>query len=343
MVGLSAIFKNMLLGNCRARGVPSTRPANIGQSETKSSSQSQFTTRPRRSQARDLSAIFGTLIRPIYHNITMHLPRIKSSHHLSPNSATLLLALHRLTIASSLPSNHRSASHASEGRANRAQRGPGKRLGAKKSDSELVVPGNIIFRQRGTHWFPGEGCGMGRDHTIFALQKGFVRYYRDPERDGIKVRGDGEHVGRGGRGETGGKGRRYIGIVFRQEWSLPRGRGEVRRRRLGMEMSTMAEPPPAMASEIGQQETVDGNTVASQASSLPRAVTTPTISAASPPVIFRSNHTHIESNYSIGRAAERAGVKVRVYNPKDRFLAWRKSNARKARNAERRGLRRKGK
>lgn len=57
--------------------------------------------------------------------------------------------------------------------------------------------------------------------------------------------------------------------------------------------------------------------------------------------VLRPGHTYVESNWSIGRAAERAGVTVRAYNPKDRFLAWRKANARKARNAERRGLTRK--
>jgi len=38
----------------------------------------------------------------------------------------------------------------------------------------------ILYRQRGTLWWPGENVGMGRDHTLFALQPGYVRYYRDP-------------------------------------------------------------------------------------------------------------------------------------------------------------------
>ena len=44
----------------------------------------------------------------------------------------------------------------------------GRRLGVKKYGGEAVIPGNIIVRQRGTKWWPGEGVGMGRDHTIFA-------------------------------------------------------------------------------------------------------------------------------------------------------------------------------
>jgi ribosomal protein L27 len=54
----------------------------------------------------------------------------------------------------------RHASHQAQGRANKAADGAGKRLGAKKSGGEFVVPGNIIFKQRGTLWFPGDNCSM---------------------------------------------------------------------------------------------------------------------------------------------------------------------------------------
>lgn len=53
---------------------------------------------------------------------------------------------------------------------------PGKRLGVKKFGGEHVVPGNIIIRQRGTRWHPGHNVGMGRDHTLFALIEGQVRF-----------------------------------------------------------------------------------------------------------------------------------------------------------------------
>lgn len=49
-----------------------------------------------------------------------------------------------------------------------------KRLGIKKYGGELVIPGNILCRQRGTKWHPGECVGMGTDHTLYALQKGTV-------------------------------------------------------------------------------------------------------------------------------------------------------------------------
>ncbi len=59
----------------------------------------------------------------------------------------------------------------------------GRRLGIKKYGGERVIPGNIICRQRGTKWHPGENVGMGRDHTIFAVVEGQVKYTK-----GIKNR-----------------------------------------------------------------------------------------------------------------------------------------------------------
>ena len=54
----------------------------------------------------------------------------------------------------------------------------GRRLGVKKFGGEAVIPGNIIVRQRGTKWWPGEGVGMGKDHTIFATAEGHVTFYK---------------------------------------------------------------------------------------------------------------------------------------------------------------------
>ncbi len=52
----------------------------------------------------------------------------------------------------------------------------GRRLGVKKYGGEIVVPGNIIVRQRGTKFHPGENVGMGKDHTIFAKIEGQVGF-----------------------------------------------------------------------------------------------------------------------------------------------------------------------
>ena len=52
----------------------------------------------------------------------------------------------------------------------------GRRLGVKKFGGEAVTAGNIIIRQRGTKYHPGSNVGMGKDHTIFALTEGKVRF-----------------------------------------------------------------------------------------------------------------------------------------------------------------------
>ncbi|PKA57038.1 50S ribosomal protein L27, chloroplastic [Apostasia shenzhenica] len=51
-------------------------------------------------------------------------------------------------------------------------------LGVKKFGGEKVIPGNIIVRQRGTRFHPGDYVGMGKDHTLFALKEGHVRFER---------------------------------------------------------------------------------------------------------------------------------------------------------------------
>jgi large subunit ribosomal protein L27 len=52
----------------------------------------------------------------------------------------------------------------------------GRRLGVKKYGGEAVLAGNIIVRQRGSKFWPGENVGMGRDHTLFALKTGQVKF-----------------------------------------------------------------------------------------------------------------------------------------------------------------------
>ncbi len=54
----------------------------------------------------------------------------------------------------------------------------GRRLGVKKFGGEVVIPGNIIIRQRGTKMWPGNGVGMGKDHTIFAKVEGSVKFHK---------------------------------------------------------------------------------------------------------------------------------------------------------------------
>lgn len=61
-----------------------------------------------------------------------------------------------------------------------------KYLGVKKYGGQHVVPGNIIIRQRGTKTYAGKGVGMGKDHTLFALEEGRVEFKR--------TRGDRQYV-----------------------------------------------------------------------------------------------------------------------------------------------------
>ena len=224
-----------------------------------------------------------------------------------------------------LPLHHsRPASHASQGRANKAAQGPGKRLGAKRGASELVVPGNIIFRQRGTHWFPGDNCDMGRDHTIFAKEKGYVCYYMDPEKHPK---------------------RKYIGVVFERGMKLPVPRNRPRDRRLGLvgrerEMGTLATSiPPRVASGEGDkglevQGTIEQGEILKPQHKKTRAKEVPEWKSLE----LKDGYQYRQTNYYIGRAAERANVKVREYERGDRFLAWRKLTARKARAAAKRAL-----
>ena len=166
---------------------------------------------------------------------------------------------------------------------------------------------------------------MGRDHTIFALEKGYVRYYKDPERH---------------------KERKYIGVVFDRAWKLPRGRGEARRRRLGMEAREMSTATDGQRMEEDlaeglQTDNVNNMVVAKGTLMDVQNAKREKVPEAKTRLEISDGYMYREANWQIGRAAERAKVKVRVYKPGDRFLAWRKTNARKAKNAERRGLRRK--
>ncbi|KAF8809028.1 hypothetical protein BYT27DRAFT_7232411 [Phlegmacium glaucopus] len=78
---------------------------------------------------------------------------------------------------------------------------PGKRLGVKKFSDQYVIPGNIIVRQRGTLFHPGQHVKMGRDHTIYATVPGFVRFYKEKWM----------------RGE-----RKFVGVVLHRGEVLPR-------------------------------------------------------------------------------------------------------------------------
>jgi large subunit ribosomal protein L27 len=64
------------------------------------------------------------------------------------------------------------------GSSNNGRDSEGRRLGVKKFGSQAVIAGNIIVRQRGTKFYPGTNVGMGKDHTLFALGDGVVRFHK---------------------------------------------------------------------------------------------------------------------------------------------------------------------
>ena len=61
------------------------------------------------------------------------------------------------------------------------------RLGLKRSNQQLVEAGTIIVRQRGTQHIPGENVGIGRDHTLFALATGRIRFDRNRGKSRVNV------------------------------------------------------------------------------------------------------------------------------------------------------------
>jgi large subunit ribosomal protein L27 len=175
-----------------------------------------------------------------------------------------------------------------------------------------VIPGNIIFRQRGTAWFPGENCKFGRDHCIFATETGYVRYYKDPL---LHPK------------------RQYIGVALEKTDKLPYPQNAARRRRLGF-VAVQNEPQP---------KKIEGQTVAADLQVGGAAVSEPSISATAPTLMVGKGYAYRHANWDIGRVAERANVQVKEFVPGDRWAAWRKSQARKKRNVEAKKLRNAGK
>lgn len=195
---------------------------------------------------------------------------------------------------------------------------------------QLVVPGNIIYRQRGTLWFPGENCAMGRDHTIYATQKGYVKYYKDPFKHPK---------------------RRYIGVALERDWSLPTPRDVPRRRRLGMLAVPINEESSHLTDNYAPRPVPLGG--AAEGGSLPKGMALeptangslrPTFTLKDGSVIkMRDNYMFREDNWEIGRAAERAGKVVTPFKKGNRWLAWRKRTVRRAKAAEMRSISRKNK
>ncbi|KAI9825730.1 MAG: 54S ribosomal protein L2 mitochondrial [Phylliscum demangeonii] len=221
--------------------------------------------------------------------------------------------IHRLSPTLVALSFMRRAHSASQSSVNGPKNGPGTRLGAKKSSEQYVIPGHIIFRQRGTKWFPGHNVGMGRDHTLYALEAGFVKFYRDPD---LHPK------------------RKYIGVVFERDHSLPYPRNAPRHRRLGMQPVPISAP---VSTSPAPARVMDADAGAGADS---HAAGPTTAYQQHYPQSRRRRHAYLPrlTNWEIGQAADKTKGNVRAYERGDRFLAWRKAAARRARSIERRGM-----
>lgn len=180
-----------------------------------------------------------------------------------------------------------------------------------------MIPGNIIFRQRGTSWFPGENCKFGRDHCIFATESGYVRYYRDPFKHPK---------------------RQYIGVALQKDENLPYPRNGARRRRLNMVTMTHDSQPDPLEGQtvIADLQVGDGTGSETSIRETPR-------DSSSNNLVMRKGYAVRQANWEIGRVAEKANVQVKKFVPGDRWTAWRKSKLRIKANEERKKLRNAGK
>ncbi|KAF7559397.1 hypothetical protein G7046_g4755 [Stylonectria norvegica] len=170
----------------------------------------------------------------------------------------------------------------------KSKRGIPKKLGAKRTGDQFVIPGNILYKQRGTHWWPGENCIMGRDHTIHAMATGYVKYYRDPIRH---------------------PDRKYIGVVFDKEDTLPYPVHAERKRKLNMTVHTIREAP--LQPELSP-------------SGIPFQVTR--VEAGEPDRLLRLRHdySYREDNWRIGRLVKTTGLKTKRFRTRKQWFRHRR-------------------
>lgn len=146
---------------------------------------------------------------------------------------------------------------------------------------------------------------MGRDHTIYATEAGYVKYYRDPE---LHPK------------------RRYIGVCFEREGTLPTPRNAPTRRRLNMVAVPRVEQPAGEQEDLNADVENDGTKVFDAEG------------AAKTTLLLRPGYMYREANWQIGRAGDKAAMTAETFDPKNRWLAWRKRQARAQRAAQMKSL-----
>jgi large subunit ribosomal protein L27 len=155
---------------------------------------------------------------------------------------------------------------------------------------QYVIPGNIIYKQFGTLWWPGENCNMGRDFTIHATASGYVKYYRDPARH---------------------PDRKYIGVTFEKDDTLPYPQHAERHRRLGKTAVPIPKPEPIPDMSP---------------SGIPTRVVRVDPTKPGPPQVLglRPNYSYRESNWAIGRLVENLKPRVKKYSSRKAYLRHRR-------------------
>lgn len=156
---------------------------------------------------------------------------------------------------------------------------------------QYVIPGNIIYKQRGTLWWPGENCIMGRDHTIHAMATGYVKYYRDPAKH---------------------PDRKYIGVVFDKADTLPYPKHAERKRRLNMTTHTI-RPAPVLP-ELSP-------------SGIPYQVTRVEPGEPDRLLRLRKDYSYREDNWRIGRLVKTTGLRTTKFRTRKQYFRnrrWRK-------------------
>ena len=153
----------------------------------------------------------------------------------------------------------------------------------------------------GTKWFPGENVGMGKDHTIYSTEYGYVHYYQDPA----------QHPKR-----------RYIGVALDREGNrsiLPTPQNAPTRRRLGMYAAPIKESNASFLESHATANSVGRLAAPPQVPAVNGRRTTadPALSTRNRGIRFRK-----VSNWEIGDAAAKKGITVRPFDRKDRWYAW---------------------
>ncbi|KKA27740.1 hypothetical protein TD95_001275 [Thielaviopsis punctulata] len=217
-------------------------------------------------------------------------PRLVASL-LTMGERPALSAQWKINAANVLAEGRRNATVKAQGAyKHRPKRTHPKKMGAKRTGDQYVVPGNIIYKQYGTLWWPGENTIMGRDHTIHAAVSGYVKYYRDPARH---------------------PDRKYIGVVFNKEDTLPYPVHAERKRRLGLQpvKQTVVEEAPAMS-----------------ASGIPTSVTRvhPHKPQQSQVLTLQDDYTYRESAWAIGRLVDTNNLQLKRFKSRRAFFRHRR-------------------